>query len=177
MKTMFAAAALVAATLAFAAPAAAAETYISVGAGSESMDFSGLGVGAGTANIPVVIGRVGWKSDQWFGAEADLAFGVGSSDIAPGVKVKLNSAAAIYGVAFIPVGKKADFILRAGYGHQAGKVEAGGGSTDTNDGAFSYGVGADYKFKSNLSLRGDYTRVDIDGVDTGMWTLSVAHSF
>jgi outer membrane immunogenic protein len=174
MKMFYLGAAMAAACLSVAAPASA-EYYGSLNAGSESLDFSS--VGAGTANLTVIGGSFTWKK-KWYGAEGDLLFGVNSDSVGvANLKAKVTSAAFIYGVAYLPLGKNFDLMARAGYGHQAAKISGSGVSVDTNDGAFAYGGAAQYMFNAKNGARLDYTHLDIDQAPTDLWTLGYVRKF
>ena len=131
------------------------------------------------ANLVTVGGRFGWKANKWAGVEGDLFFGVKEDNVysQPDVKVKIDSAAFIYGVAFLPASEKFDLIARVGYGHLAAKVKGGGLSENTNDGAFSYGLGAQYKVDATNGVRFDYTHYDIKDVSTNGFTAAYVRTF
>lgn len=165
-----AAAALVVAT------SASAETYGALTVGGQAMQFDAP---ADDASIITVGGRIGWKANKWVGVEGDLFFGVKDDRIhsQPDVDVKVDSAAFLYGVVFVPAGEKFDLIGRAGYGHLAGKIEGAGVSEDTNDGAFSVGLGAQYKFDAANGVRLDYTHYAIKDVPTNGVTVAYVRTF
>lgn len=163
------------AALAFAG-SASSETYGALTAGGQAMKFDAP---ADDANIVTVGGRIGWKANTWLGVEGDLFFGVKDDRIhsQPDIDVKVDSAAFIYGVVFVPAGEKFDLIGRAGYGHLAAKVEGPGVSEDTNDGAFSVGLGAQYKFDAANGVRLDYTHYAIKDVATNGVTVAYVRTF
>lgn len=176
MKNHLGAAALIAACLAVAAPAAA-ETYGSLGLGVQNLDFGA--VGAGKASVNTVTGRFGWKSASWYGAEGELYGGLGDDEVSatPKVDVGISTSVALYGVAFAPVGEKVTVHARFGFNRLLGKVKSGATTIDTNDGDISYGVGASYKFSPTKAVRADYTITDLTGVDADAMTVSFVHSF
>ena len=175
------AAAAIAAALAVAAPASAQDAAAPQFYGSVNVGVNTLKIDEplDDASLPTQGGRIGWKANKWVGIEGDLFFGVKSDTIydAPEVKVKLDSAAFIYGVAYLPAGEKFDLIGRVGYGHIAAKVKGAGVSESTNDGAVSYGVGAQYKFDAISGVRFDYTHYDIDDVPANGFTVAYVRAF
>jgi hypothetical protein len=158
------------------ATSASAEVYGALNAGGLAMNFDAP---ADDASIITVGGRIGWKANKWVGVEGDLFFGVKDDRIhsRPDVDVKVDSAAFLYGVAFIPAGEKFDLIGRVGYGHLAAKVEGPGVSEDTNDGAFSLGLGAQYKFDAANGVRLDYTHHAVKDVPTNGVTVAYVRTF
>jgi hypothetical protein len=174
MRKLITAAALVAAISAV-ATSASAENYWSIGAGQQMLDFSS--VGGGKATITTATGRVGWKSDSWYGAEAELYAGLGDDEAAPGIDVGINTSVAVYAVAHIPANEKLDLHARLGFNRLLGKVKAGGASADTNDGDISYGVGGTYKLNDRDGVRVDYTITDISDVDASAWQIAFVRKF
>lgn len=176
MKSVYLAA-VAAAAVAMIAPAASAETYGALNAGALSMNIDAAPLD--DASLITVGGRIGWRAKKWVGVEGDLFFGVKEDRIhaSPAVDMKVDSAAFIYGVAFIPAGEKFDLIGRVGYGHLAAKIEGAGESAETNDGAFSYGVGAQYKWDAKNAVRVDYTHYDIDEVPSNGFTVAYVRTF
>lgn len=116
---------------------------------------------AGDASLGEVQARLGLRFGRHLGVEGELAQGVKSDDLTVGgvsTDVKARPSAAAYGVAYLPVGEKADVFARVGYGTSRFRTErAGIGSTDT-DPNVNYGVGAQYFVTGNDGVRVDYTR-------------------
>ena len=175
MTKLILAAAVAAATLTAATAASATETYFSVGAGQQMLDFGS--VGAGEAKVTTATGRLGWKSDSWYGVEGELYVGLGDDEVAPGIDVGINTSVALYGVAHIPAGEKLTLHARLGFNRLLGKVKAGGGSYDTNDGDMSYGVGGTYRLSDRDGVRLDYTITDISAVDASAWQVAYVRKF
>lgn len=165
-----------AAAIAFAAPASA-QVYGSVNAGALAMKFDATSLD--DASLVTVGGRVGWKANKWVGVEGDLFFGVKEDRIhdRPAVDVKVDSAAFIYGVVFVPASEKFDLIGRVGYGHLAGKLRGVGVAEETNDGALSYGLGAQYKWDAANGVRLDYTHYAIKDVPTDGLAVAYVRTF
>lgn len=174
MKKLIVAATLVAA-LSAVATSASAENYWSLGAGQQTLDFDSIG--AGKAAIPTVTGRVGWKSDHWYGVEGEIYVGTDKDEVVPGVDIGINTSVAVYGVAFFPASDKVVLHGRLGFNRLLGKVSAGGGSAVTNDGDISYGVGGTYKLNDRDGIRADYTITDVTGVDASAWQVAYVRKF
>lgn len=168
--------AVAAVALSVAAPASA-EVYGAINAGALVLKFDSLPVDDG--NLATIGGRLGWKANKWVGVEGDLFFGAKDDRIndRPPIDVKVDSAAFLYGVAFAPVSENIDLIARVGYGHLAGKVESTLASAETNDGAFSYGLGAQFKWDKANGVRFDYTRYDMDDVSTDGYAVAYVRTF
>lgn len=176
MKFSYLGAAAAVAALAVAAPASA-EVYGALNAGvlHVKLDTPPLN----DANVVTVGGRLGWKFNKWVGVEGDLFFGVKEDRIydTPPVNLKVDSAAFLYGVLFVPAGEKFDLIARVGYGHVAAKVSGAGVSGNTNDGAFTAGVGAQYKWDATNGVRFDYTHYDIKDAPSDGFAVAYVHTF
>jgi hypothetical protein len=174
VKKLIVAATLVAA-LSAVATSASAENYWSLGAGQQTLDFDSIG--AGKATITTVTGRVGWKSESWYGAEGELYIGTGEDEVAPGVDIGINTSVALYGVAFFPAGDKLVLHGRIGFNRLLGKVSSAAGSVETNDGDISYGVGGTYKLNERDGIRADYTITDVTGIDAAAWQVAYVRKF
>jgi hypothetical protein len=177
MKFAYLGATAVVAALAVAAPASA-EIYGALNAGAQTMKFDTT-LPIDNASLVTVGGRIGWKANKSVGIEGDLFFGVKGDRIynQPAVNVKVDSAAFIYGVTFVPASEKLDLIGRVGYGHLAAKIKGAGVSDNTNDGAVSYGVGAQYKLNAANGVRFDYTHYAIKDAPTDGFTVAYVRTF
>ena len=171
MKSLFAASAAIA-LLATAVPAAA-ESYGNLGYTS---------VDGGDATVGAVTGRVGWKSDSFFGVEGEVSKGVkDDSATVAGVTTTtdLDYQYAGYVTGTIPMTPNFDLIGRVGYGQT--KIESNTAGVVTTDKADSinYGVGAQYSWGAN-GIRGDYTRHDYRGSGAGdadAWSVAYVRKF
>jgi len=175
MNIRYLGAAVAVAALAVAAPASA-EVYGALNAGALSIKLDSP---LDDANVVTLGARLGWKANKWVGVEGDLFFGVKEDRVfdTPPVNVKVDSAAFLYGVVFLPASEKLNLIARVGYGHVAAKVEGAGVSEDTNDGAFSFGVGAQYKWDAANGVRFDYTHYDIKDAPANGFTVAYVRTF
>jgi outer membrane immunogenic protein len=156
--------------------------------GYAATNTSGVDLGA-------IQGRLGWRFNNWFGVEGEFAAGVkddkGSQTIGGttvNTKVKLNDEEAIYGVGFLPLSPNFDLLARIGYGHQGAKVTAtstgAGGPVSISDTArgdsWNYGAGLQYHFDGSNGVRGDYTRQEFTGDNSGhadVWAVAFTHRF
>jgi hypothetical protein len=177
MKILIAAAS--AAALAAVVPAAAqAQTattgvYGSVGYAHTSAD---------DVNLGAIGGRLGYRVNNWFGVEGEVAFGVKDDTVNIGgvpVDVKLNHAEAIYGVGFIPVAQNTDLIARIGYGNTDLKGSAAGFSASDSGSSWNFGVGAQHHFDGVNGVRVDYTRHEFndDGGSADVWSIAYTRRF
>lgn len=167
MKKLIIAAAA-ASLMALALPAAA-ETYVNLG-------YTNVDAGSGV-NLGAATGRFGWKSPSWYGFEAEASGGV-NGDTISGVKIKLNSQFAAYGVAHLPVSDTADLFARVGYGTTDIKGSAGGFTAGGSDQSWNYGVGGNLFFAGDNGVRADYTYSDFDkGGHANVWSISYVRRF
>jgi outer membrane immunogenic protein len=192
MKSLIAAASV--AVLAAAVPALAqAQTTVAPGAygtlGYADAHTSGVDLGA-------IQGRLGYRFNNWLGVEGELAFGVKdekSSQTFTGgtvnTKLKLQNEEAIYGVGFLPISPNFDLLARIGYGDTRIKATAtatGTGvvpvsaSQSAHGGSWNIGAGAQYFFDGKNGLRGDYTRQEFTGSNSGhadVWSIAYSRRF
>lgn len=135
------------------------------------------------ADVGVVQGRLGYRVNNWFGVEGELAGGVKSDHTDVGgvsVRSKIQHQEAIYGVAFLPLNEKFDVLGRVGYGNTRVKYSALGVSDHDNLGSWNYGVGAQYHIDGVNGIRADYTRQEFTGHDNGhadVWSVAYARRF
>lgn len=113
-------------------------------------------------------GRASARFHRYFGVDAEIAVGLGSSDLG-GVDVTMNSNIAGYAVAYLPLSENADLFARVGYGSTEFEFDFGGGTTVTeNFDGVTMGVGGQYFFDANNGIRMDVTRHEYDELDGGL---------
>ncbi len=152
MKTVVTAA--VSAALAAVAAPALAQTTGYATAGYNHLD-------AGAASLGEVQGRMGLRFGRHIGVEGELAQGVKGDEMTVGgvrTDIKAQPSAAAYGVAYLPVGERADVFARVGYGTSRFRTTAGPVSNSDTDPNVNYGVGAQYFVTDKDGVRVDYTR-------------------
>lgn len=161
MKLLIGAAALAAAGLVSAAPAAA-ETYYALGMTYEEINVDN-NPGIRNAGVPLVTALAGWKGDSWWGFESELSLGIGAGDpVSLTQNLNIRQSAGIYGTVHYPVTEALDLHARAGLVHQVSKLSNSGVATVVTEAGPSYGVGASYTINTELTVRFDYTMQDID---------------
>jgi hypothetical protein len=171
MKSLLTASAAIA-LLATAVPAAA-ESYGNLGYTS---------VDGGDTTVGAVTGRVGWKSDSFFGVEGEVSKGVkDDSTTVSGVTTStdLDYQYAGYVTGTVPVTPNLDIIGRVGYGQTKIENTTAGVSSDDKADSINYGVGAQYSWGAN-GIRGDYTRHDYRGSGAGeadAWSVAYVRKF
>lgn len=194
MKLLFAAAS--AAVLAAAVPAVA-----SAQTAAPTTGFYGNVGYANThdsgANLGTIQGRLGYRFNNWLGAEGELAGGVKGDDVSTTVggatatgKAKIQHQEAIYGVGFLPLAPNWEVLGRVGYGHTEAKVSdvkvsgAGGPvsipSVSGGGDSWNFGVGAQYHWDGLNGVRADYTREEFTGNDSGhgdVWSIAYSRKF
>lgn len=113
-------------------------------------------------------GRASARFHRYFGVDAEVAVGLGSSDVG-GTDVKMNYNVAAYAVAYLPLSENADLFARVGYGTTEFEVDFGGGlvASESFDGV-TMGVGGQYFFDANNGVRMDVTRHEYDELDGGL---------
>jgi opacity protein-like surface antigen len=139
--------------------------------------YSGYDVGA-------IQGRLGYRFNNWLGAEGEVSGGVkdDSKAIAPGVdaKFKLDHQEAIYGVGFIPLSPQLDLLGRVGYGHSKAEAEIPGAKLTQAADSWNFGAGAQYHFDGKNGVRADYTREELQrsgGGGANVWSAAYSRRF
>jgi len=176
MKIALIAAAAGAATLVM-APAASAQDADKAGA------YVNLNVGLADAgpNFWAIQGRLGYRVNNWFGVEGEVATGIKGDDVQVGgvnVDTKLSHQIAAYLVGFVPAGEKTDLIARIGYGTNKIKASAAGVSASGSDESINFGVGVQHHFDGLNGVRFDYTRNEFnDGGDANVFSIGYSRKF
>ena len=174
MKTLLAAAAGIA--LLAGATSASAENYASIG--YSKIDLEDVDLGAVSA-------RVGTNINPWFGVEGELSVGVQDESVTipagqPGAgtySIEMKHSVAVFAVARAPLGEGFTVFARGGY--HSSKYDAtipglaGSGSLD----GIAYGVGAQYDFGGVHGIRGDFTRYDVEDLDSDVYSISYVRKF
>ncbi len=173
MNTLFKATAL-AAFLAM-APAAVAQDsglYGDIGLGQFSYESGALDIAA-----TMIQGRVGYDFNDYFGVEAELAFGldgdsVNSSDFGfvpnVSVDVDVNNTAAVYGVLSTANTNGFEFFGRLGFLQAEIKGSSGGFAVSADGEGFAYGLGAKYYFDDLNGIRADFTSIESEATNVSI---------
>lgn len=185
------AAAVTAATLAFAAGAQAQQAY--VGASIGQSDFKIDTTGASSADTKDTGYKVfgGWMFTPNLGVEAayfDLGQATGAASLPGFGSVGVTGKASgfsLAGVAALPLGD-ASLFAKAGFAQVRGEVEArtpfGNASQSESSLQPTFGVGASYAFTSNVSARIEWERVRVRYADdlkddTDLVSVGLAYRF
>ena len=165
--------AAVAACIAALASPACAEVYTNLGytlEGSDELDF-------GSA-----VGRVGWRSDRFFGVEAEAAGGVRTDHCcgASAPDINLHHQYAAYVTLTAPLTDSFEIFGRAGWGTTNFSYKTTPRFDEDID-STNLGIGVQYFVGGGPdALRLDYTRMNFsdNGVkDINRWTISWVHKF
>lgn len=193
MKNVFIAAASAAAVTALVPAFAQAQTVTAPTGVYGSVGYANAD--AGGFNIDAIQGRLGYRMNNYFGVEGELATGLKSdrqtetvSGVTVNESVKLRHQEAIYAVGFVPVSPNFDVIGRVGYGNTNVRARATAtGATgpitlaDTADGdSWNYGAGVQYHFDGVNGVRADFTRHDYrdDGAGhANVWSVAYTRRF
>lgn len=158
-KTLLAAA-LGAASAGLLAPAASAQVY----AGAGLTVFQADDGAGGDVNLGALMGRVGYKSNPFFGIEGEFAIGIQDESydvLGQSVDVGLESQYGAFAVAHIPVPFVADLFGRVGYANISIDADAGPfGSASADGSGLAYGAGVMLNFIPFTKIRLEYTRYE-----------------
>jgi hypothetical protein len=142
------------------------------------------GTSSSGADVGAIQGRLGYRFNNYIGAEGEVSGGVKDDrvSLAPGVdaKVGLDHQEAVYGVGFLPVTPQLDVLGRVGYGHSKMSAKVAGISGSDAADSWNYGAGVQYHFDGKNGIRADYTREDFqrsDGGHADVWSVAYARRF
>jgi opacity protein-like surface antigen len=152
-----------------------------------------------------IAGRAGWRFNNVFSLEAELATGIDDGEfdynvdedelnfddnndgdlsdvIAASGDVGLNYLTGIYGKANLPLTERLNAYARAGYAYvdlDASINTPGGVNINVEDSADgpAFGAGMSYDLSDNVYLKGDYTYYSFDSTDTSGVMLGVGYKF
>jgi hypothetical protein len=147
-----------AATLAFAAVAAADAGDVRLSGGYTHFDAEGVDLGAVTL-------RAGYDFTNYFGIEGEGNIGVNDDTVFVGatpVNVELDYSIGGFVVGRLPVAENANLFARAGYTSASAEASAAGVTFGDDDDGWSYGVGGEWFFDGANGVRFDITRTEFD---------------
>lgn len=180
MKSLIATASI--AVLGIAAPAIAQEQSVSPTGLYGTLGYAGTS--QSSVDLGAVQGRLGYRFNNWLGAEGEVSGGVKDDHvaIAPGVnsKVSLDHQEAVYGVGFMPLTPQLDVLGRVGYGHARVSAEAPGVSGHASSDSLNVGAGVQYHLDTKNGVRADYTREDFLHTNAGhadVWSVAYSRRF
>lgn len=123
-----------------------------------------------------VIGRLGISSASWYGAEIELAKGVSKSELAPLTESGIDTQAAVFGVARLPItrSKRARLLGRVGYHVTGVETDMAGVSTSENEDGVALGIGFEYDVTPKSTIRLDSTGYALND-DTATGTAAISY--
>jgi outer membrane immunogenic protein len=120
---------------------------------------------SGDINTGVLAGTVGYNFTPNFAVEGNAGLGV-NDDTIGGVKLRTTGQLGAFAVARAPVAERFEVLGRMGYVHQWAEAKAAGIKTESDDGSFAIGAGAQFNVDEANGVRVDYTRyTENDGRD------------
>ena len=158
------------------APAASAQVYAGVGYTAFQLDVDGEDV-----NVGAVLGRVGYKSNPFFGLEGEFAIGVQDDDfdiLGQEVSVGLDSEYGVFAVGWLPIPLVGDLFGRVGYADISIEADAAGFGSVSEDGSgLAYGAGFQFSQLPFTQLRVEYTRYEPDEGEINSFGVSALLQF
>jgi hypothetical protein len=157
------------------APAASAQLYGGAGYTVVTAD-DGNG---GDLNFGALLGRLGYKTNPFFGVEGEFSIGVQDESfdvLGTTVDVGLDNEFGVFAVGFLPLPMVGDLFGRVGYANVT--VDASGaGTTLSEDGSgLAYGGGLQFNV-AFLKLRAEYTRYEPEDGEFDSYGLSAILQF
>ena len=152
-------------------PNAIAESELYVTGGLTSFDTDSV-------DLQALNFRGGIEFHELLSAEFEAALGLGAEEIdgGSGAEAELENQFGGFVVARYPIIPNLDLLGRIGYTTGELQTANNGVSSDADLDGFAFGFGGEYMFTSQLGIRGDYTRVEVDddALDGGVNMLSIA---
>jgi outer membrane immunogenic protein len=141
-----------------------------------TLGYTDTNVSNNGPDVGGVTGRIGWKSNMFWGVEAEGTAGAKKDTIA-GTEYKLSDQFAGYLTATVPLQNNFEVFARVGYGTT--KIKTTPAGVGGSDDSWNYGAGAQWFWDSKNGLRGDYTRENFQkgGGDANVWSASYVRRF
>jgi len=157
------------------APAAAAQVYGGAGYSTFTADVDGE-----DATVGGLMGRLGYKTNPFFGVEGELAIGVQEDSfdvLGTTVDVSLENSYGVYAVGWLPVPLVGDLFARVGYAELSIEASALGTSISDSGSGLAYGAGAQISPLPFTKLRLEYTRYEPDDGEIDSFGVSALFQF
>ena len=152
------------------APAASAQVYGGVGYSTFTADAGGE-----DATVGGVMGRLGFKSNPFFGVEGEVAIGIQEDNfdvLGTQVDVSLENSYGVYAVGWLPIPLVGDVFGRVGYADLSIEASALGTSISDSGSGLAYGAGIQLSSIPFTKLRLEYTRYQPDDAEVDSFGIS-----
>ena len=157
------------------APAASAQVYGGVGYSTFTADAGGE-----DATVGGVMGRLGFKSNPFFGVEGEVAIGVQEDNfdvLGTQVDVSLENSYGVFAVGWLPIPLVGDVFGRVGYADLSIEASALGSSISDSGSGLAYGAGFQLSSIPFTKLRLEYTRYEPDDAEVDSFGVSALLQF
>jgi opacity protein-like surface antigen len=157
------------------APAASAQVYGGVGYSTFTADAGGE-----DATVGGVMGRLGFKSNPFFGVEGEVAIGIQEDNfdvLGTQVDVSLENSYGVYAVGWLPIPLVGDVFGRVGYADLSIEASALGTSISDSGSGLAYGAGIQLSSIPFTKLRLEYTRYQPDDAEVDSFGISALLQF
>lgn len=157
------------------APAASAQVYGGVGYSTFTADAGGE-----DATVGGVMGRLGFKSNPFFGVEGEVAIGIQEDNfdvLGTQVDVSLENSYGVYAVGWLPIPLVGDVFGRVGYADLSIEASALGSSISDSGSGLAYGAGIQLSSIPFTKLRLEYTRYEPDDAEVDSFGISALLQF
>jgi outer membrane immunogenic protein len=157
------------------APAASAQVYGGVGYSTFTADAGGE-----DATVGGVMGRLGFKSNPFFGVEGELAIGIQEDNfdvLGTQVDVSLENSYGVYAVGWLPIPVVGDVFGRVGFADISIEASALGSSISDSGSGLAYGAGIQLSSIPFTKLRLEYTRYQPDDEEVDSFGISALLQF
>jgi len=157
------------------APAASAQVYGGAGYSTFTADAGGE-----DATVGGVMGRLGFKSNPFFGVEGEVAIGIQEDNfdvLGTQVDVSLENSYGVYAVGWLPIPLVGDVFARVGYADLSIEASALGTSISDSGSGLAYGAGIQLSSIPFTKLRLEYTRYQPDEAEVDSFGISALLQF
>lgn len=119
----------------------------------------------------------GYQANPYFGVELGYT-DFGEADLRGGVGKVESDTVSLVAVGTLPFTDRFSGYAKAGFHSWDAEVRAPGVGRASDDGTDpTYGLGLQYRFTDNVALRGEYSRFEMDDVDTDLAQVQVRFDF
>jgi outer membrane immunogenic protein len=157
------------------APSAQAQIYGGVGYSTFTADVEGE-----DATLGAIMGRLGYKTNPFFGVEGELAIGVQDESfdvLGTEVDVSLENSYGVFAVGWLPIPLVGDLFGRVGYADLSVEASALGTSLSESGSGLAYGAGFQLSSIPFTKLRLEYTRYEPDDGEVDSFGISALLQF
>lgn len=131
-------------------------------------------------NVGTITAHAGYNFTPNLAVEGELGFGIVDEEVnvlGTNVDIGVNYLAGLYGRVQAPVSENVTLFARAGFVQLELEAEGAGATASESETGAGYGVGGEYHFDGVNGVRVDYTRYDIEDLETDAFYIGYTRKF